>query len=138
MKYRLKRIIIASLLIINHNIGYPKCVDRNNSTGLCREEEEIGRCLLEIGGKKYISGPCNIRISNITNTIVFEAKKKSRLNYFVYVNVDDQDYYTAQGFWNGITASGHAHDSLGTLRREGSSCWINSTSKVCAWRTYGD
>lgn len=58
-------------------------------------------------------------------TITFDAEP-----VFVTVIVDAPG--TAQGYWNGgVPGATHAHDPLGTLRRDGA-CWVGEGATVCA------
>jgi hypothetical protein len=100
--------------------------------GKCLSKSEQGRCLLEVGGKKYLDGRCNIEISSDGSFSVGTGDRGPASRFFAYVNKNGDG--RADGSWNGIRAGSHAHDSLGPLRQEGSACWVNSTAKVCAWR----
>ena len=107
----------------------------------------VGKCLIQVGGKKYLDGLCNIGVClptewNRGNSIRIGGGAKSEKHstkYFADIkvgydqNMDDADQDTASGFWNGAFADGHSHSPLGTLKKEGE-CWINSTAKVCGWR----
>lgn len=102
------------------------------SEGHCLSESEEGRCLIEIGGKKYLNGRCNIEISSDGSFSIGTGDRRRASRFFAYINKNEDG--TAEGSWNGVHGGSHAHDSLGTLRREGSACWVNSTAKICAWR----
>lgn len=86
-----------------------------------------GRCLLEIDGKKYISGACRIEMQNGGSFQIYDLKKHG---YFAYVDVSGS---TAEGYWNEDPRATHAHSPLGTLTRDGA-CWLNDHAKICAWR----
>lgn len=87
-----------------------------------------GQCTLEVGGKTWLSGPCNVEIDKDGSfTIGVSDRKPSK--YFAYVNVDRPG--VATGFWNGAEAESHAHEPLGELTRTGA-CWTNARARVCA------
>ena len=86
-----------------------------------------GRCLLQVDGKKYISGACRIDLQKGGSFQLYDLKKHG---YFAYVDVDGN---TAEGYWNEDPMATHAQSPLGTLTREGA-CWQNERAKVCAWR----
>jgi len=90
-----------------------------------------GRCVLEVRGKTYLDGPCEIKIDPIDKasfTIGVGEKRRSR--YFAYVNMDSDG---AHGFWNETPDSSHAQTELGILTRNGA-CWQNKIARVCAYR----
>ena len=91
-----------------------------------------GRCLIEVGGRKYLDGTCPTQESDGMLTVGVGVGRLKPTKFYAYVNIND-DGNTARGTWNGIGAASHAHDELGELKREGSACWVNSTAKVCAW-----
>jgi hypothetical protein len=91
-----------------------------------------GRCLIEVGGRKYLDGTCPIHEAYGTLTVGAGVGRFKPTKFYAYVSIND-DGNTARGTWNGISAASHAHDELGELKREGSACWVNSTAKVCAW-----
>ncbi|MEP6947258.1 MAG: hypothetical protein ABJA02_15165 [Acidobacteriota bacterium] len=86
-----------------------------------------GRCLLEVDGKKYISGGCRIELEKGGSFQIYDLKKHG---YFAYVDVNGN---TAEGYWNEDPMATHAQSPLGTLMRDGA-CWQNERAKVCAWR----
>lgn len=86
-----------------------------------------GRCLLEVNGKKYISGACRIEMDKDGSFRVFDLKK---VGYFAYVTMAEVG---ANGYWNGAEKGSKAHDPLGDLTKDGA-CWKNNDAKVCAWR----
>lgn len=121
-------IVILLLSATGSGPAAAKCVDRNKD-GTCNQQVEAGRCLIEVGGKKYFDGKCRIELDNILNIIVLYAKP-----YAVFITVEDEDRTRAsRAYWNGVKAVSHANDSLGPLKAEGSSCWLNSTAKICGW-----
>lgn len=91
------------------------------------QSSKRGRCLLEVNGKKYISGACKIEMDEDGSFRVYDLKKRG---YFAYVTITDNG---ATGSWNGVQRGSHAHDDLGELMRDGG-CWKNENAKVCAWR----
>ncbi len=91
------------------------------------EISKPGRCLLQVDGKKYISGACRIDIQKGGSFQIYDLKKHG---YFAYVDVDGN---TAEGYWNEDPMATHAQSPLGTLARDGA-CWQNERAKVCAWR----
>ncbi|WFT81302.1 MULTISPECIES: hypothetical protein [unclassified Methylobacterium] len=101
------------------------------SEGKCLSESGQGRCLIEVGGKRYLDGRCNIESDADGNFSVGTGDRRSS-KFFAYVNKNEDG--TAEGSWNGARGGSHAHDSLGTLKPQGSACWANATAKVCAWR----
>lgn len=86
-----------------------------------------GRCLLEVDGRRYISGACRIDMEKGGSFQIYDLKKRG---YFAYVDVNGS---TAEGYWNEEPGANHAHSPLGTLTRDGA-CWTNDRAKVCAWR----
>ena len=92
-------------------------------------DARTGRCVLQVNGRSYLNGPCDI--STIDRDGSFSiGTGKHRAKYFAYVTMDTDG---AEGFWNETPDASHAHSSLGMLHRAGA-CWVNSTAKVCAYR----
>lgn len=89
----------------------------------------VGTCLLEFNGITLIDGPCSIDLHGNGSFHIHHCNVENL--YFAYVTVMPDG--TAKGYFNGMVPESHAHDALGTLRRDGA-CWQNETSKVCAWR----
>jgi hypothetical protein len=87
-----------------------------------------GKCLLEVNGRAYIKGPCNVEMRQGGDFTI--GTGRTPITYFAYVYVNGE---TAEGFWNEERGANHAHTSLGTFTRDGA-CWSNQTAKVCAWR----
>src|SRR5690348_6769326 len=83
-----------------------------------------GRCLIEVGGRKYLDGTCPIDEADGTLTVGVAAGRFKPTKFYAYVSINE-DGKTARGSWNGIGAASHAHDDLGELKREGSACWVN-------------
>ncbi len=92
----------------------------------------MGECSLEVYGRTYINGSCNIEMMG-GGDFTIGAGEPRRSEYFAYVFLDRDAPGTARGYWNGTRASSHAHDELGRLSRHGG-CWINDRAKVCAWK----
>jgi len=88
-----------------------------------------GRCLLQIRGRKYINGQCDITFIE-KGTGSFEITESRKNGYFAQVLIDNDN---AQGYWNGQRGATHAHSSLGELVRSGA-CWENKIAKICAWK----
>jgi len=126
------RILLLSPILLAASISPAVGVCTLREEGKCLSESEQGRCLIEVGGKKYLDGRCNIEISADGSFSVGTGDRGRSSRFFAYVNKNEDG--TADESWNSIRAGSHAHDSLGPLRPEGSACWVNSAAKVCAWR----
>ena len=85
-----------------------------------------GRCILQVGGKTYLNGICNVEMEE-DGSFSIGAGDNARAKYFAFVRIRG----VAQGFWNGVGGESHADEPLGRLTRDGS-CWVNRLSKVCA------
>ncbi|MDE4914779.1 hypothetical protein [Methylobacterium sp. 092160098-2] len=97
---------------------------------LARADERVsGECLISVGGRAYLDGPCSITLYPGGG---FQASGRGRHPYFATLDIDS-DSGGAQAFWNGVDAESHAHDRLGTVVRQGG-CWVNADARVCAWR----
>lgn len=88
-----------------------------------------GTCLLEVGGRTFIDGPCEIDLES-DGSFVVRSLRGGEVDYFAYVLMDGGN--RATGYWNEEPGASHAHSPLGTLARDGA-CWENETAKVCAW-----
>jgi hypothetical protein len=58
--------------------------------------------------------------------------------YFVYLNFRDRHFMGADGSWNGVRESTHAHTPLGSvpdypMRRDGA-CWVSTRARICLER----
>ncbi len=93
------------------------------------DERVSGECLISVGGRTYLDGPCRITLYPGGG---FQAGGRGRGAYFATVDIDSASG-GATSFWNGVDAESHAHDPLGTVVRQGG-CWVNSNARVCAWR----
>jgi hypothetical protein len=89
-----------------------------------------GTCLLEVAGRSFIDGPCEIDLEP-DGSFMITAYRAGEITYFAYVSLDGANLAT--GYWNEEIGAGHAHSPLGTLTRSGA-CWQNSNAKVCGWR----
>lgn len=87
---------------------------------------KAGKCLMSIGDKTYINGPCRYRMEGGGS---FTMLDKPVPDWFAMVNVNGA---TADGFWNEDKGANHAHSPLGTLTRKGA-CWQNKRAKLCLW-----
>jgi hypothetical protein len=85
-------------------------------------------CLLEVGGVVFADGTCEYDEDSDGSFRFFDD---SNPRMFVYVTMNGTD--TALGYWPGPLGGTHAHNNLGTLRRDGA-CWTNEQVAVCAWR----
>ena len=86
------------------------------------------KCLLQVNGRTYISGPCNASTDGGGLSIGWLPENSNKpITYHAYVESN------GQGFWNEDRGANHAHTPLGTLTRNGA-CWSNQKAKVCAWR----
>lgn len=83
-------------------------------------------CLLEVGGRAYIDGPCDM--SSEKDGSFYLGRKDA--SYFAYVEVNTITG-TAAGTWN--EGARHANTLLGELYKKGA-CWSNDKAKVCAWQ----
>ena len=86
-------------------------------------------CFLEVNGQIFMQGRCNY--SPDTDGSFSIGTDDPKAKYFAYVTTSAPN--EAAGYWNGVAAASHAHESLGNLHRDGG-CWINDSAKVCAWR----
>ena len=89
-----------------------------------------GRCVLQVNGRSYLDGPCDITINDRQGSFAIGVGQRHRSKYFAYVTMEDDG---AQGYWNETPDASHAHSSLGVLHRAGA-CWVNDTARVCAYR----
>ena len=92
-------------------------------------QAKMGRCLLSVHGRTYLSGPCDIAVDK-DGSFSIGVSETHHAKYFAYVNMDDEG---AHGFWNETPDASHAHSELGVLKRDGA-CWANSKARVCAYR----
>jgi Short C-terminal domain len=90
----------------------------------------MGRCLLEVGGRKYIDGQCPISMSP-DGSFSIGAAESVPLRFFATVRIAGNRL--AEGHWNEEEGANHAHTPLGELRFD-RGCWQNQTAKVCAWK----
>ena len=89
-----------------------------------------GHCLLQVGGKTYLQGPCEVTNNDHHGSFAIGVGETHRSKYFAYVNMEDDG---AHGSWNATPDSNRADTELGKLRRDGA-CWVNETARVCAYK----
>jgi hypothetical protein len=80
-------------------------------------------CTMTVNGTDFIDGPCEFTALDGGDFQISNGVS------FAYVYVDGPN---ADGFWNGAEYASHAHEKLGTLKRDGA-CWRNADVKVCAY-----
>ena len=88
------------------------------------------KCVLEVEGKTYISGLCDVSLIDEEGSFILT--EKSRRPYFAYIIIDPDDKKTADGTWNRARGASHAHAPLGSRTmqlRDG--CWSNEGAKAC-------
>ena len=90
-----------------------------------------GKCLLNVDGKNYLNGPCNIDMIDKDGSFTIGASDTSRSPYFAYVVVTSPG--VAEASWNRDPKSTHAHSTLGIMKRQGA-CWVNENARVCAMK----
>ncbi len=94
-------------------------------------QAKTGKCVLEVKHRKYLNGPCEVRIDEGGSFSIGAADTRARASrYFAYVTISDGE---AQGTWNGEDAETHAQEDLGVLKRDGA-CWVNDNARVCAYQ----
>jgi len=104
-----------------------------------------GQCLLEVEGKRYISGRCAYQVSHggsfeiqgpkqiysgidYPEPAVFTGERST--DYFAQVDVDPDG---AEAFWNADVRATHAQAHLGPVTRRGA-CWVNAHARICLWK----
>jgi hypothetical protein len=97
------------------------------TTFLCGQAQAL-TCHLEVGGVVFADGACQYE-EDTDGSFRFFDDSDPRMFAYVTMNEDE----TALGYWPGPQGGTHAHDNLGTLRRDGA-CWRNASARVCAWR----
>ena len=90
-----------------------------------------GRCLLEVNKKKYINGPCTIKMDNVYGNGGFTMETKP-LAYFANITVTGEGV-VGEAHWNKYKGAMFANLSLGDVVRK-DACWQNRNAKVCAWK----
>jgi hypothetical protein len=107
----------------------------------------IGRCLLEIDGRKFLNGRCPIYMGAQGYFMIGSDGRTFKRGYFASLNPDPDNKNQADAYWNSEPEATHAHSSLGKLIRRGA-CWerfgeggtdvdgspLPAEVKVCAWR----
>ena len=84
-------------------------------------------CYLAVDGQDIINGPCDFDQFGGDGSFQITSRDGA---YFAVVSMDGTG--SAQGWWNGVAFSGHAHTDLGPLYRS-DACWVNDYVSVCAW-----
>ena len=100
------------------------------STGPASAHSRHGQCLLQVGGKTFLKGLCEVTINDNRGSFAIGVGEFHRSKFFAYVNMEDDG---AHGAWNGTPDSNHADTDLGKLKRDGA-CWVNATARVCAYK----
>src|SRR5262249_48963572 len=99
------------------------------SAHVSMSKDLAAKCLLEVMGKTYISGPCDVSILDDAGS--FTLTEKAKRPYFAYVLIDSDDKKTADGSWNRVRSATHAHAPLGSrVLRFSDGCWSNEGAKV--------
>ena len=83
-------------------------------------------CYLEVGGVVYVPGPCDFAPFGGDGSFVVTGKN----GFFAYVTMIGRGL--AEGSWNEVPSSNHAHAPLGQLVRS-EACWFNDYATVCAY-----
>lgn len=94
-------------------------------TDYSEPEPKSARCELSVNGKNHGSGNCQF---------YGDADGSFQIHFpsGIFADVRVTGKGNGDGAWTGPLPAGHAHDSLGTLTRDGA-CWSNATARVCAW-----
>jgi hypothetical protein len=100
------------------------------STGSAAAHSRPGQCLLQVRGKTFLKGSCEVTINDDRGSFAIGVGESRRAKYFAYVNMEDDG---AHGYWNETPDSNHADTDLGKLKRDGA-CWVNKTARVCAYQ----
>ena len=95
-------------------------------------EAFTGECLLEVDGKTYIDGPCNIEMDQ-DGSFSIGAGGTQPSKYFARATRYKDSPRFAGGVWNGVEAASEAHDRLGDMSG-GGGCWVNERASICAWQ----
>jgi len=117
------------------------------------EGYKIGRCLLEVKGRTYVSGKCAYSISKggefefhgprqVYRGVDFPNPGGGPLDistdHFVQIDLELNGDGTAgpgwQAFWNEDKRATHAQDYLGPVTRKGA-CYTNPTTRICLWKS---
>jgi hypothetical protein len=91
-----------------------------------------GECLLRVGQRTYLDGPCNIVLEAGGSFTIWRGKPQHRSGYLAAVILNPAEG-VGYGHWNGRDVRGPADQELGAMVRAGG-CWANNAAKVCAWR----
>ena len=126
---RLLAVVIASVAMapLSAQEGHPSPLTVSQ---VALSKKLTAKCLLEVEGRKYISGLCDVSIIDSAGSFILT--EKSRAPYFAYVLIDSDDKTTADGSWNRVRGADHAHAPLGSrVLRLRDGCWSNESAKVC-------
>jgi hypothetical protein len=122
------RAAFVSVAVLASSLPSVSAVGQTPPTSGSTESEltiAAGNCLLEVRGKRYLSGPCEIEATRDSVLV----RSSGRRTHFAVISFERGKVL---GFWNGEEALGTAHLDLGEMTREGR-CWVNQISRVCAW-----
>lgn len=118
---------------------------------------KLGRCLLEVDGRKLISGPCTYQISE-DGSFEFHGPRQVfpgvdysdaafpqgiSTDYFVQVDRErNKDVPTGwDAFWNEDKRATHAQAHIGPVKRKGAcytadkSYYTGSKAQICLWKS---
>jgi len=98
------------------------------------------QCFLQVDGVVRIDGVCDMSMDEPLPGDPpghFEIGngnfKHPCCDYGYFAHVFPKGDGTADAAWNGEDKESHAMDDLPTLHRQGA-CWVNGTTKICAWK----
>src|SRR4051812_435544 len=84
-------------------------------------------CFLEIGGQRYISGACEMKVGPREITI-----RQPGGGAAATVRVDAIDSSRGFAVWNSRGGTGRPDEWLGPVERDGEFCWRGSRVRLCA------
>jgi len=87
-------------------------------------------CLLEVDGKKFIDGVCDMTPGEKGSFQIMEMRG-GKVEYFAQVDIDAPGH--GAGFWNAVRGANHARSPLGDLVAS-RGCWTNTHARICAWK----
>lgn len=119
----------------------------------------IGRCLLEVDGRRLISGPCSYTIEERSDVVTrpgdfeFHGPRQvfSGVDYprpEIYAGEISTDYFVQvdhelldggsigpgwEAHWNEDKRATHAQSQLGPVKRKGA-CYSNARTRICLWK----
>lgn len=100
--------------------------------GTTASQAFMGECLLEVDGKTYIDGRCNVEMARDGGFSIGSGGAQPS-KYFARVTRYKDSPLFSGGFWNGVEAASEAHDALGDMS-SGGGCWVNQRATLCAWQ----